>query len=80
MKLYPGFPAAGHNLAILELKDGNVDLARKSYEDVLKHHPEDLRGLLGIAEIDARQGRVADSLSRLNQAISAHPDGPISPG
>lgn len=78
LEISPGVPDATANLVNLELRSGNVEVARRLLLDVLEHHPDDLATLIRLADVEQRLGDTAAAQGRLEQAVEAHP-GVIAP-
>lgn len=55
------------------LQAGNIDAARKDYEQSLRGDPKNVDALLGLAVIASRQGRSADAEHYFMQALEADP-------
>ena len=47
--------------------------ARRYYQAVLDHHPDDVTILLQLSALEAREKNATAMVARLNQAIEAHP-------
>lgn len=73
LKLQPGFFPAAHNLARLDLGDGNLDAARKRYGIVLGTEKNDMPSLLALAGVERQAGRVLEEEEYLERAIKARP-------
>ena len=72
LKLSPGDPSAGINLASLEVKQGNLEKARSIYQDILKHHPGHLFTLLSLAEMETNAGKIEKARDLLQQAMDSN--------
>lgn len=69
----PGFFPAAHNLARLDLGEGNLDAARKRYGIVLGAEKNDMPSLLALAGIERQAGRAREEEEYLERAIKAQP-------
>ncbi len=79
MKLQPGSGAAARNLANLYLAAGRTEDAAKAYQDLLAKKPNDVTGLLGLAEVAVTRQEWDQATDYLNQARTATPNDP-TPG
>ncbi len=70
----PGNPLAADNLAEMALKQKRFDEARALYDGVLKANPKHLETQLKLARLDDLQGRRADMVAKLTQAVQDHPN------
>ena len=67
----PEFAAAGRDLALLYIRSGRTDDARKVYSDLLARKPTDTTALLGLADIAITERRWSEAVDLLNQARAA---------
>jgi putative PEP-CTERM system TPR-repeat lipoprotein len=73
LKREPGDPSANLLLAEMALVAGDPDSARRYYQIVLDHHPDDLATLMQLVALESREKNETAMVARLNQAIQAHP-------
>jgi len=74
LEAVPGAPEAGHQLALLDLRQGADAAARSRYLQILEVHPEHLESLVRLAALALRSGEEAAAQARLAQGIAAHPE------
>ncbi|WP_279245282.1 XrtA/PEP-CTERM system TPR-repeat protein PrsT [Candidatus Litorirhabdus singularis] len=74
LTIEPGDPAAHSNLAQLARNSEQLDVARQHYEQILKYNEDFLSALVQLASLDAMANDEAAMVSRLEQAIAAHPE------
>ena len=74
LELKPGAPDASANLAVLELQANNPKGAELVLQQVLPHHPDDLKTLVLLAQLAAREGDRPKTRDWLEKAVAAHPD------
>jgi putative PEP-CTERM system TPR-repeat lipoprotein len=67
----PEFAAAARDLALLYIRSGRTDDARKVYSDLLAKKPADTTALLGLADIAIAEKRWPETVDLLNQARAA---------
>jgi predicted Zn-dependent protease len=75
--LQPGSGAAARNLAHLFLATGRPDDAAKTYGDILAKKPNDVAGLLGLAEVAVAQQKWDQAADYTSRAQTAAPDDPV---
>jgi putative PEP-CTERM system TPR-repeat lipoprotein len=73
LQMSPGDPEVSHNLALIALKNRELDAARSLYLDVLAKHPNNLTALVKLARLDALEGKHDAMIKNLKSAIAAHP-------
>src|SRR6266850_2476074 len=72
--LQPGNAAARHQLAILELRLGNWELAFLEFESLTEMQPGDPDGWIGLAGMMAKSGMLEAPGAALDKAIAAAPE------
>ena len=77
LALNPGSGAAARNLAHLYLSTGRPDDAAKTYNDLLALRPDDVVGLLGLAEVAIAQQKWDQAADYTKKAQSAAPENPL---
>jgi putative PEP-CTERM system TPR-repeat lipoprotein len=75
--LQPGSGAAARNLAHLFLATGRPDDAAKTYGDILAKKPNDVAGLLGLAEVAVAQQKWDEAANYTSRAQTAAPEDPV---
>jgi tetratricopeptide (TPR) repeat protein len=73
-----GASAAKVRLASLGMLSGNLEEARRITTEVLTREPNNVEALIGRAQIEFREGRVAESLATARMATSAGPQVPLA--
>lgn len=73
LAIKPDSAAAALHLGQLELRERNVDAARRRFEAVLVREPLNAEAMAGMAGVAAAGKREADYVSWLRKAIAAHP-------
>ena len=67
----------GHLLAgIAQARTGALDAARKSFEQVLSLNPKDADALVGLAEVNLRQGNTSAAETAIGQALALRASDP----
>jgi len=74
LRLQPGNAAARHQLAILELRLGNWELAFLEFESLTEMQPGDPDGWIGLAGMMAKSGMLEAPGAALDKAIAAAPE------
>lgn len=64
----PEFAAAAHDLAQLYLLNGRTGDARKVYTDLISRNPENVTGLLGLADMAIAEGKWSEATDLINRA------------
>ncbi len=72
----PGDPFASQSLAQLALRESNYDLADGYYQEILKHHQDNLPALLKLSVLEEARGDSKAMVAYLERAIGAHPTAP----
>jgi len=75
----PDFGPARANLAQVYVLAGNIDEARKTYQDFLVRNPNDVSVLLGVADVAAREKKWNEAVAYANRARTAASSNP-APG
>jgi cellulose synthase operon protein C len=75
----PGFSAAARDLAQLYLAVGGTSDARKIYTEFLSKKPDDVTGLLGLADIAIAEEKWSEAIDNISRARSVARDDP-APG
>ncbi|MCB1873183.1 MAG: PEP-CTERM system TPR-repeat protein PrsT [Gammaproteobacteria bacterium] len=73
-ELSDGDVFANQNLAAIAIAAGDAESAEQKYEVVLAKQPDHLDTLMKLAFLYEKQGREADMISRLNQAVKTNPN------
>ncbi|WP_162846157.1 XrtA/PEP-CTERM system TPR-repeat protein PrsT [Seongchinamella sediminis] len=73
LELAPGDPAANLSLGKMSLDSGDAKAARSHYRAILEVHPDNLPTLVQLAWLEASEGNQEAMVTRLQQAIDAHP-------
>jgi tetratricopeptide (TPR) repeat protein len=73
-----GASAAKVRLASLGMLSGNLDEARRITEEVLAKEPDNVEALIGRAQIEFKEGKIAESLATARLAAKAGPDAPLA--
>ncbi len=66
-------PEEHYDYAVALMNQGNFEDARAQLEKILKQHAKADYAIYGLAVLDCLQGRVEDSLRRLDEAIRLNP-------
>lgn len=69
----PGDPFACQSLAQLALRESKYDVADGYYQEVLKHHQDNLPALLKLSALEEARGDSAAMVAYLERAMGAHP-------
>lgn len=72
-KVSPLFFSASHNLAQLDLAEGNLDKARARYETLLQRNIRDLRSMNELVKIAKYEGKWDEAIERLEKIRSLRP-------
>lgn len=73
LKLYPTANDARYQLAFVSLQEKKADEAEKLYLAMYHSEPPDFRGLLGLTEVLALQGKIEEALTTVKKEIELHP-------
>lgn len=73
-KAYPQNPEARYQVGYLALQDKDYKKAEQVFGDLYKASPNDRRGLIGVTETMAAQGRIADAIKEFEKAIQREPE------
>src|SRR5262249_4634055 len=73
-KAYPQNPEARYQVGYLALQDKDFKKAEQVFGDLYKSNPEDRRGLIGVTETMAAQGRINDAIKEVEKAIQREPE------
>jgi Flp pilus assembly protein TadD len=73
-KTYPQNPEARYQLGVLALQEKDFKKAEQVFGDLYKMHPEDRRGLVGVTETLAAEGRLPDAIQEMEKAIQREPE------
>ena len=74
IEIEPGSPSANQNLATYAIINHDYDKARKLYQTVLSYHPEHIKTLIKLAELENLAGNTEEAFKLINQAIAKKPD------
>src|SRR6266852_2265954 len=74
LRLQPGNGDARHQLAILELRLGNPELAFLEFESLTELRPEDPNGWIGLADLMVKGGLLEAPEAALDKALAAAPE------
>ena len=77
LRVEPSNIEALYQLGFCQYRKSNFDESRKSFEKVYASTPPDLRGLIGLIEVDSAQKQFDKALSRLDAALKTDPANPI---
>lgn len=73
LKIDPGYFPAANNLANLDLADQDINAARRRFEQLTRHSPNNSRAWLALAELARAENKEADYLANLEKAARANP-------
>lgn len=73
-KAYPQNPEARYQVGYLALQDKDYKKAEQVFGDLYKASPDDRRGLVGVTETMAAQGRIGDAIKEFEKAIQREPE------
>ena len=73
-EIVPGAADASGNLAIMEIRQGNLDQAKAFLSDVIEHSPDHYKTLVALAAIEARQNNEEQTKTWLERAVTARPE------
>jgi cellulose synthase operon protein C len=76
LQINPELPATTRDLAQLYLATGRTDEAKKTYDDLLAKKPDDVTGLLGLADIYINQKKWPEATDAINRARTAAANDP----
>ena len=76
--LDPTNARAAYELAELKRKAGELDAARKLFEQAVTHYPAFEHALVGLARTLIALGRPADALPHLRAALKANPENEVA--
>jgi tetratricopeptide (TPR) repeat protein len=74
----PGNGNAAYEIANLYAVAGNLDEARRGFEQVLDRYPDFEEALVGLAGIDLQSQKPADAVPLLNRATKLRPDDEVA--
>ncbi len=69
----PSAPEAYISLGQLLLRRGSFAAARTRFEEALKRHPKDCRGIEGLADTNLAMGEIEKALESLEQVLTLQP-------
>lgn len=69
---------AAYEIANLHAQAGDVDQARKQFEQVIERYPDFEEALVGLAGVDLESQRPADAILLLNRATKLRPDDEVA--
>lgn len=72
-RIAPLFFSASHNLAQLDLAEGNLERARARYETLLQRNIRDLRSMNELVKIAKYEGKWDEAIERLEKIRSLRP-------
>ena len=73
-KTYPENADARFQVGFLAWQQKDYKTANQVFSDLYKANPQDLRGLVGVVETLAGQGRLKDAIAEMRQAADADPE------
>jgi tetratricopeptide (TPR) repeat protein len=73
-RAYPQNTEAKYQVGFLAWQEKDYKKALQVFTELYKLNPRDLRGLVGIVETLASQGRIADAIPEVDKALQAEPD------
>ena len=71
---HPAFFPASNNLALLAIKNKDLDRAASIYRGMLKTDPNSLAALLGLHNVERVQGHADEADKALARAVQSHPN------
>lgn len=79
VQLQPTYMPAVTNLARLDLRDKNIEAAKKRYESVLQKEPNDQQALFNLAVLLRISGAKQEDIAKLlKQAVTGNPTSPVA--
>lgn len=78
VELDSDFALARLNLASIEIREGKYDAARGHYEAILRHTPQDVRALSGLANIADLENKPNEAISWLEKILALNTQADIS--
>lgn len=76
MRQSPGFMSSYNTLGVIYLRRGELQLAAQVFNRVLEGEPENTRAMANLAEVLARQGKIAESNALLRRLAQIEPNPP----
>ena len=74
----PGNGNAAYEIANLHAQSGDVDEARKEFEQLVNRYPDFEEALVGLAGVDLESQKPADAIPPLNRATKLRPDDEVA--
>jgi tetratricopeptide (TPR) repeat protein len=74
----PGNGNAAYEIANLHAQGGDVDQARKEFEQVIERYPDFEEALVGLAGVDIQSQKPADAIAPLIRATKLRPDDEVA--
>jgi tetratricopeptide (TPR) repeat protein len=78
LSIDPGNGNAAYEIANLQAASGNLDDARKAYEQVVKRYPDFEEALVGLAGVELQMQNGAGAVPLLTQATKLRPDDEVA--
>ncbi len=72
-KVYPKNPEAKYQVGYLAFQDKDYKKSEQIFGDLYKANPNDTRGLAGMTETLAAEGRMADAIKETQKAVEKEP-------
>lgn len=72
-KVYPQNPEAKYQVGYLAFQDKDYKKSEQIFGDLYKANPNDTRGLAGMTETLAAEGRMADAIKETQKAVEKEP-------
>jgi len=73
LEIDPSFKTARHNLAKLDIRDGNIDAAKARYREILERDPTDLQSMEELAGFYRDEQRLPEAIQWLEKARAVDP-------
>ncbi len=73
-KAYPNNPEAEYQVGSLAWQEQDFKKAGQVFGDLYKSNPRDPRGLTGVVETLASEGRLNDAIAEVDKSLQAEPD------
>jgi tetratricopeptide (TPR) repeat protein len=73
-RTYPQNPDARFQVGFLAWQDKDYKTAERVFSELYRENPRDSRGLVGVVETLASQGRMTDAIAQMQRSLQAEPE------